>query len=128
MLINEGSGFEIIPESTRTQELPALSPITRKENAEQSRGVKKAREATQVRGRAETSDHTRNFLDCVKSRKPTNCPVAIGHRSTSATLIAKVALRLGRHLTWDGKAEKFVSDDEANRMLSYDYRAPWRSV
>src|SRR5438094_950034 len=61
MLINEGSGFEIIPESTRTQELPALSPILRKENAEQSRTVKKTREATQVRGRAETSDHTRNF-------------------------------------------------------------------
>jgi predicted dehydrogenase len=126
MLINEGSGFEIILESTRTRELPALSPISRKENAEQSRSVKKAREATQVRGRAETSDHTRNFLDCVKSRKPTNCPVAVGHRSTSATLVAKVALRLGRHLTWDGKAEKFVSDEEANRMLSYDYRDPWR--
>ena len=128
MLINEGSGFEIIPESTRTRELPALSPISRKENAEQSRAVKKAREATQVRGRAETSDHTRNFLDCVKSRKTTSCPVAVGHRSTSATLVAKVALRLGRHLAWDGKAEKFVSDEEANRMLSYDYRAPWRLV
>ena len=128
MLIQEGSGFEIIPESTRTRELPALSPILRKENAEQSRGVKKAREATQVRGRAETSDHARNFLDCVKSRKPTNCPVAIGHRSTSATLVAKIALRLGRHLTWDGKAEKFVSDEEANRMLAYDYRVPWRLI
>jgi predicted dehydrogenase len=128
MLINEGSGFEIIPESTSTQELPALSPILRKENAEQSRTVKKAREATQVRGRAETSDHTRNFLDSLKSRKPTNCPVAIGHRSTSATLVAKIALRLVRHLTWDGKAEKFVSDEEANRMLAYDYRAPWRLI
>jgi len=128
MLINEGSGFEIIPESIRTQELPALSPILRKENAEQSRAVKKSREPEVVRGRAETSDHTRNFLDCVKSRKSTNCPVAIGHRSTSATLVAKIALRLGRHLTWDGKAERFASDDEANRMLAYDYRAPWRLI
>lgn len=126
MLINEGSGFEIIPESTRTRELPALSPLYRKENSLQSQATRKAREPATVRGRAETADHTRNFLDCVKSRKPTHCPVAVGHRSTSATLVAKIALRLGRHLTWDGKAEKFSHDEEANRMLAYDYRAPWK--
>lgn len=128
MLINEGSGFEIIPESNRSRELPALSPLFRKENALQSQAVRKARETATVRGRAETADHTRNFLDCVKSRKPTNCPVAIGHRSTSTTLVAKIALRLGRYLTWDGKTEKFSHDEEANRMLAYDYRAPWRLV
>jgi predicted dehydrogenase len=126
MLINEGSGFEIIPESMRTRELPALSPLFRKENGQQSQATRKAREPLVVRGRAETADHTRNFLDCVKSRKPTNCPVDVGHRSTSATLVAKIALRLGRHLTWDGKMEKFPHDEEANRMLAYDYRAPWR--
>jgi predicted dehydrogenase len=126
MLINEGSGFEIIPESTRTRELPALSPLLRKENTQQSQAVRKTRQPSVVRGRAETADHTRNFLDCVKSRKPTNCPVAIGHRSTSATLVAKIAFRLGRHLSWDGKTEKFNHDDEANRLLSYEYRSPWR--
>jgi predicted dehydrogenase len=125
MLINEGSGFEIIPESTRTSELPALSPLYRKENAQQSRAARKTREPLVVRGRAETADHTRNFLDCVKSRKPANCPVEVGHRSTSATLVAKIAFRLGRHLAWDGKAEKFSHDEEANRMLTYEYRSPW---
>jgi predicted dehydrogenase len=126
MLINEGSGFEIIAESTRTRELPALSPLNRKENALQSQSARKAREPVVVRGRAETADHTRNFLDCVKSRKSTNCPVDVGHRSTSATLVAKIALRLGRHLTWDGKAEKFSHDEEANRLLAYEYRSPWQ--
>jgi predicted dehydrogenase len=126
ILINEGSGFEIIPESVRTKELPALSPLFRKKNAEQGRAALKAREPLIVKGRADTADHTRNFLDCVKSRKPTNCPVSVGHRSTSATLVAKIALRLGRHLTWDGKAERFVGDEEANRLLNYDYRPPWR--
>jgi predicted dehydrogenase len=126
MLINEGSGFEIIPESTRTRELPALSPLSRKENSLQSQAVRKTRQPMVIRGRAETADHTRNFLDCVKSRKTANCPVAVGHRSTSATLVAKVALRLGRHLTWDGKAEKFPHDEEANHFLAYEYRSPWR--
>jgi hypothetical protein len=40
--------------------------------------------------------------------------------------VAKVALRLGRHLTWDGKAEKFSHDEEANRLLAYEYRSPWQ--
>jgi predicted dehydrogenase len=126
MLINEGSGFEIIPESTRTRELPALGPLQRKENTLQSQATRKAREPLVVHGRAETADHTRNFLDCLKSRKPTNCPVDVGHRSTSATLVAKIALRLGRHLTWDGEAEKFSDDEEANRLLAYEYRSPWQ--
>jgi predicted dehydrogenase len=126
LLMQEGSGFEIVPERVRTRELPALSPLHRKENAEQSRAVRVARPAQQVKGRSETADHTRNFLDCVKSRKTTHCPVEVGHRSTSATLIGKISLRLGRHLSWDGQNERFVNDEEANRYLSYEYRAPWR--
>jgi hypothetical protein len=79
-----------------------------------------------LKGKADTADHTRNFLDCIKSRKPTHCPVSVGHRSTSATLLAKISLRLGRYLTWDAKAERIVNDEEANRHLSYEYRSPWR--
>jgi hypothetical protein len=34
-------------------------------------------------------------------------------------------MRLGRELTWDAKAERFVNDDEANAMLSRPERAPF---
>src|SRR5262245_24457662 len=96
LLIQEGAGYEVLPEKVRTKELPALSPLARAENTEQGRAVRPAMEAPVVaKGKAETSDHARNFLDCVKSRQPTNCPVAVGHRSTSATLLAKMALRRG---------------------------------
>jgi predicted dehydrogenase len=126
LLMQEGRGFQVIPEKVRTQELPALSPLARKENAEQSRAVRQAMEPISSKGNAETADHARNFLDCVRSRKPTNCPVEVGHRSTSATLLAKIALRRGRYLTWDAKQERVTNDDEANRLLNYEYRAPWR--
>jgi hypothetical protein len=33
--------------------------------------------------------------------------------------------RLGRTLTYDGEAEQFVDDDEANKMLTRDYRDPF---
>jgi predicted dehydrogenase len=126
LLMQEGRGFQVIPEKVRMQELPALSPLARKENAEQSRSVRQAMEPISSKGNAETADHARNFLDCLRTRKPTNCPVEVGHRSTSATLLAKIALRRGRYLTWDAKQERVTNDDEANRLLNYEYRAPWR--
>src|SRR2546428_8513202 len=46
-----------------------LFPYTTLFRSLQSQAVRKAREPLVVRGRAETADHTRNFLDCVKSRK-----------------------------------------------------------
>jgi hypothetical protein len=41
-------------------------------------------------------------------------------------LLAKVALRRGRHLGWDAQAEHVVNAEEANRLLTYEYRAPWQ--
>jgi predicted dehydrogenase len=126
LLMQEGQGYEIIPEKVRTEELPALSPLHRKENTEQSKAAHAVIKPATAPGKAETTWHARNFLDCVKSRKATNCPVATGHRSTSTTLLAKIALRRGRYLQWDAKAERVVNDEEANRQLAYEYRAPWK--
>ena len=66
-------------------------------------------QAPAMAGLFRDADHARNFLDCVKSRKPANCPVAVGHRSTSATLLAKIALRRGRSLTWDAQNDVSMS-------------------
>jgi predicted dehydrogenase len=126
MLIHEGTGYEILPERVREVELPALSPLKRKENTEQARKTKPGMDAASVKGKADTADHARNFLDCIKSRRPTNCPVEVGHASTRATLLAKIALKLGRRLVWDAQAERIANDAEANRLLSYEYREPWR--
>jgi predicted dehydrogenase len=126
LLMQEGQGFEILPEKIRAAELPALNPLRRKENTEQARSTRWAMQAGAKKGKADTADHARNFLDRVKDRKATNCPVTVGHRSTSTTLLAKVALRRGRYLAWDAQTERVVNDEEANRLLTYEYRAPWR--
>ncbi len=133
LLMQDGQGFQIIPEKVRTRELPALSPLARQENTEQARAVRAARDALTVNGRpsghadhSQTALHARNFLDCVQSRKPANCPVAVGHRSTSATLLARIALRRRRYLVWDAKNERITNDAEANQQLMYEYRRPWK--
>ncbi len=70
--------------------------------------------------------HERNFLECIRTRRETITPVEVAHRSTSAALIGGIALKLGRRLEWDPAKERFVNDPEADRLLSYPMRAPWR--
>lgn len=49
-----------------------------------------------------------------------------GHRSTSATLLANIALRTKSHLEWDRNAERFTNSQDANKLLTYRYRAPYK--
>jgi predicted dehydrogenase len=66
-----------------------------------------------------------DFLKCVKSRQDPYFPVDIGHRVSSVCHLANIALRLGRKLKWDPKAERFENDDSANALLSRPMRSPW---
>ncbi len=65
-----------------------------------------------------------NFIFAVKSGKHSDltCDVETGHMSTVLPLIANVSYRVGRELILDGKQESFIDDDEANKMLTRDYR------
>ncbi len=73
----------------------------------------------------ESPNHYRNFIDCVLSRKDPVEPVEVGHRVTSVCHLGNIAMKLDRRLKWDPVAERFIGDDEANRMLSRPHRAPW---
>ena len=74
----------------------------------------------------ESDDHFQNFLDCTGTRKPTAAPVEVAHHSTTLCNIGAISMVLGRKLQWDGENERFLNDDEANRMLSVPMREPWR--
>ena len=50
---------------------------------------------------------------------------AAARRGGSAGVISWIAMSLGRELVWDAKAERFVTDDEANAALSRPERAPF---
>ena len=55
---------------------------------------------------ASTAAHTRNFLDCVKSREKPVSELEIGFYATLPTLLAVRAIREGRAFTWDDAAGK----------------------
>ncbi|NQT54193.1 Gfo/Idh/MocA family oxidoreductase [bacterium] len=81
--------------------------------------------AVAARSWAHTGGHVRNWLDCIKSRQPTVCHPESAQRATTICHVLNIGLRLGRPVRWDPSAERFVGDDEANRMISRAYRAPW---
>ena len=127
LLADGGAGYEIIPENVRTEEMPALSPIARAENSKQGRASKQARLPEAKKGEAESASlHARSFLDGIKNGTPTTCPVETGHRSTTTTLLARIALMRKKYLTWDAKAEQVTNDPQANKLLNYEYRTPWK--
>ena len=71
--------------------------------------------------------HTRNFLDCVKSRATTVAPSEVGHRSASAGHLAQISMLLGRKIRWNPDTEEFVDDPTASRMLGNTMRSPWHA-
>lgn len=73
-----------------------------------------------------SSHHQRDFFESVRTRRDPVSPVESGHAATSLTLVADIATRVKRKLTWDWQKEKFLKDDDANAMLSRPFRSPWK--
>ncbi|HEY2934028.1 MAG TPA: Gfo/Idh/MocA family oxidoreductase [Acidobacteriota bacterium] len=121
-----GNGYEIVPDSLSPNELTARTPVNRAMERAYRSGSKPVIEPRKAQGSADTAYHARNFLDCVKSRKPCNCDIETGHRSTSTTLIGNIAHKTRSYLEWDARTEKFTNNQAANRYLRYEYRAPYK--
>ena len=70
----------------------------------------------------------RDFLDSVKSRRPTWEPAEVGHGVTSTCLLGHLAVNLGETLKWDGANERFLDNDHANAMLDRPIIEPAREL
>ena len=69
--------------------------------------------------------HMLNFLAAIASRERPVADIEQGHISTASCILANMAMKLGRTLTWDPAAHRIAGDEEANRLLRRPYRAPW---
>ena len=72
-------------------------------------------------------NHFENFIDCVRSRKREDLRAEIleGHMFTALCHLANIFFRIGRKLTFNPETERFAGDEEANRYLTRNYRAPY---
>lgn len=121
-----GTRWEVVPEKVTEMATAARTPLDRVTERAYGPSKKAAMESKAAKGSQDTAHHTRNFLDCVKTRAVCTCDIEIGHRSTSATLVGNIAHRTRSYLEWDAKAERFTNSEAANKYLSYQYRAPYK--
>lgn len=106
LFIDRG-GFEVFPERTE-------------------KGTNRCEARVEKNSNNHNQAHSRNFLDCVKSRQAPISDIEIGHRSTSAAQLGNVALRSKSLVIWDGVAEQIRGNKEASHYLSPKYRKPWK--
>ncbi len=71
--------------------------------------------------------HVDNFLSAVHSRKieDLHCDIEVGHKSAALCHLANISYRVGDKVRFDPITERFVGNDEANRLLKRDYREPY---
>jgi predicted dehydrogenase len=73
------------------------------------------------------ANHYANFVEAIRANNPAlaNGDIIEGHHSAALVHLANISYRLGRSLKFDPKTERFVGDDEANRLLRREYRTPY---
>jgi predicted dehydrogenase len=69
--------------------------------------------------------HTRNFLDCLKSRREPASDLESAHRVATTCHLANISLKTGRKIRWDAEKEEVIGDAKASRLLARAYRKPW---
>ena len=74
---------------------------------------------------AAIDSHSGNFLECIRTRRPTIGNPETATRTMDAILTGGIAIALRRSLRWDPARGEFPGDAEANRLLAYSPRPPW---
>ena len=72
-------------------------------------------------------NHYANFIDAIRDGDPKefNKSIEEGFYTCALVHLGNISYRLGRSLNFDPDTMKFINDDEANGMLTRDYRKPF---
>jgi len=73
-----------------------------------------------------SSNHQQNFLDCIRTRQATVTPVETAHHSAIPGHLCLISMLTGRKIRWDVKEEKIIGDPQASKLMTREYRAPWK--
>ena len=74
-----------------------------------------------------TAVHMKNFFDAIRARdhKLLHADIEIGARSAAFCHLANFSYRVGRALRMAQSSGRFLGDDEANALLTRNYREPY---
>jgi predicted dehydrogenase len=69
--------------------------------------------------------HMRDFLSAIQARSRPVADIEQGYISTASCILANLAMRTGRTLSWDEERGEVSGDEAANGMMLRPYRQPW---
>jgi predicted dehydrogenase len=72
-----------------------------------------------------TRGHMLDFLAAIDKKSRPIADIEAGHISTASCIIANLAMRLGRPLSYDPVKKIIINDPEATALLARPYRGPW---
>ena len=72
--------------------------------------------------------HTKNFVDAIRANDASRLKCGIDSGSVAAinASMGNIALKTGRKLFWDAKAQQFEKDAQANELIRATYRAGYQ--
>ncbi len=75
----------------------------------------------------DTVPHMKNFFDAIRARdhRLLHAEIEIGARSAAFVHLANISYRVGRKVRLNQSTGRFLGDDEANALLTRDYRKPY---
>jgi predicted dehydrogenase len=71
------------------------------------------------------TDHVKEFLECVRSRKQPSCTMESGHQTTTTVQLGMIAYESASVVQWDAKTEQILNNPAASALLKREYRKPW---
>ena len=77
-------------------------------------------------GPADLPRHHENFFNCIRGKESKlNASIKEGHRAATIVHLANIAARIGSVLHFDPDDEQITNNDEANRLVTREYRNHW---
>lgn len=73
-----------------------------------------------------STNHYKDFLNAIRTRKPPICDVETGHRTATVCNIGNIAYNLGHSLRWDPVKETFAGDKNADKLLGRPMQKEWK--
>lgn len=73
-----------------------------------------------------STNHYKDFLSAMRTRKKPVCDVEIGHRTATVCNLGNIAYRLNRSLKWNPKKETILNDAEASALLGRPMNNEWK--
>jgi len=82
-------------------------------------------EGKELRRQTGYPEHMADFLNAVRLRTPTRAAPEIAHRSCALVHLGEIAYLTRGRVDFDPKIERFVDCEDANRLLTKEYRTPY---